>query len=121
MAIEVELSTGALQIKIAALEQRIIGAEYDMARTLIAWQRDDMKRTYPFLRDVSPFSVSTVIWPRSRTWKKGSGGGRARPRRRVTRVRRAPGAPPRPILRPVLFEMLKARISTLCQEIWKWP
>lgn len=117
--IHIEALTGGA--KLIELENNILGLYQEMDRMLIAWQRDDMNRKYPFLRNVSLTSASTVIYPRSRTWKRTQRSKFGKARTRRVRVRRAPGAPKRPILRPVLLDMLKARVTAMVQDVVKWP
>jgi hypothetical protein len=87
-----------------------------------AWQREDMNRTYPEVRVLNPYVVETSIFPRSRRVRRkeerSSSGGREKKRRRVVASRS--GGSQRPILRPVLMEMLCERMSKMLKEGATW-
>ena len=114
--IEVE-DPAPLMDKFYQAEVRIISLEQEVGRVMFDWQREDMKRKY-LSAEVGPFFASTMVYPRSRTWRKpGQKGGARAVRKRVARARAASS---KPILRPELFDKLKDRMVTMCEEALKW-
>jgi hypothetical protein len=95
----------------------------EMAKELTAWQRDDMKRTYPNTKQEDETTVSTEIWPRSRVSEGHKPNTTSARRVRVY-------APPRggqrvtsstrPILRSELFATLCDRMSVLLNRVLTW-
>jgi len=104
-----------------------ISGDSEMSHELARWQVEDMHRKYPNTTVPDPWSVFTLIWPRSRKSKphrphiigfKRGPYGRGLPRL----VRPHHGVPTahRPILRPVLFERLVERMGVMMAEKLKW-
>jgi hypothetical protein len=95
---------GRLQKMIDQLQVVPVPAE------LTAWQREDMKRKNPITDIINPTTAETRIWPRGRTVRQ------LKTRQRITsQRRRAPGK--HPILRPILFDMLRERGRLLLRAI----
>jgi hypothetical protein len=71
---------------------------------------EDMKRKNPITDIINPTTAETRIWPRGRTVRQ------LKTRQRITsQRRRAPGK--HPILRPILFDMLRERGRLLLRAI----
>jgi hypothetical protein len=93
----------------------------EIAKELTAWQRDDMKRTYPNTKQEDEKTATTEIWPRSRVSDKPRATGEKR-----VRVFAPPRGGPRvasstrPILRSELFKTLCNRMSELLNRAVTW-
>ena len=99
-----------------------IGGNSAMSLELFNWQAEDMRRQFPEVEEPDPWTAVAHIYPRSRKERvRQPAHTRARRMRRpLLRVRRqSPGAK-RPILRPILFERLCARMQTLMEEKLTW-
>jgi hypothetical protein len=106
--------------QLGELQDNVLRLPQKMPETFVDWQRDDMNRKFPNVEG-GGFSISTMIYPRSRLTRlrKGKTGGKqARRRARVAAGR--PGAK-RPILRPELFDQLRQRMVDMLKEICVWP
>ena len=104
-------------IETTAIEDRIIKMQNTLQTVpvpaeLTAWQVDDMKRKHPNTEVLNATAARTRIWPRGRTQAQRAAG----PQRR--RVVRAAGK--HPILRPVLYDKLVARMQALVRREVKW-
>jgi hypothetical protein len=95
----------------------------EIAKELTAWQRDDMRRTYPNTKQPDEKTATTEIWPRSRV-SEGHQPNAARGKR--VRVYAPPRGGPRvasstrPILRAELFTTLCDRMAELLNRVLTW-
>ncbi len=108
----VEVDSAAAQQRIAAIIENIDTLPDRMEAELVAWQREDMKRQRPNASRPDAWSVTTLIWPRSRTSMA------PRPSRLIRyrdAARRLIGR--RPILRPELLEALRARMRAMLHDV----
>jgi hypothetical protein len=101
-----------------------IGGDSAMSLELFNWQAEDMRRQFPEVEEPDPWTAVAHIYPRSRKDRPHQP---ARPHARARRARRpllrirrqSPGAK-RPILRPILFDRLCARMQRLMEEKLTW-
>lgn len=116
-----------MQIQIRDVGHQIIPDQ------LMAWQREDMKRQYPFATMPNFVSAETSIWPRSRTYERVHKKREARVRRfrkpmsalpRITGTfgmgKQFTATSRRPILRPELFDKLCERMEEVLAVNLKW-
>jgi hypothetical protein len=105
----------------------VLASEQDdnsVAGEFVKWQSDDMNRKYPNLSRPDQYTSYTIIWPRSRLSGqrptirtiRGMRVAIRNPRPQNTVMRRSS----RPILRPELFEKLRARMIELLQRVGRW-
>jgi hypothetical protein len=110
-----------MQIQIRDVGHEIIPEQ------LMTWQREDMKRQYPFATLPNYVSAETSIWPRSRTYERTHKKRmtrealfkRSKSLSAMPRLKGIPGAH-RPILRPALFTKLVERMSEMLAVNLKW-
>jgi hypothetical protein len=130
LMLSLQLDTEPLERDIDNMLMQLTQLPSEMADQLTAWQREDMKRTFPNTVMPDAQTVETDIWPRSRTPSKHLQTGHPRGRPIGRRLASAPigrrplqGKPApstRPILRESLFDMLDARMRALLDAIrWK--
>ena len=92
---------------------------------LMTWQREDMKRQYPFVTAPNYVSAETSIWPRSRTYERTHKKRESRerlfkkPLGAMPRFKGTPGVH-RPILRPALYKTLCERMAEMLLVNLKW-
>lgn len=107
--------------QLQSLQDNITGLDSKLGDTFMDWQRDDMNRKFPRM-DGGLRSVSTFIYPRSRLQRrKGSGKSNGKQVRKRSRVVAGRPGSTRPILRPILFDKLKARMNDMLKEAAQWP
>ena len=112
-SIQFELDSVNAQARLSDMIDKIEHTAVDvMPVEVVEWQEQDMKRTVPNL-DVQGWTVSTLIWPRSRLAmvkrKRAKFGG-------PTRVARGLRA----ILRPELFQALRDRMRGMLNIELTW-
>lgn len=128
--LELEIKTEAVEKRLETMLNHIeTFGHTDMAQGLHDWQVEDMHRKYPATDTTQvsedEISVSTEIFPRSRTYEQ------THPHRHkpaVPRAKPALSSMPRlikttfkhPILRSALYDMLVTRMSALLSEKLKW-
>jgi hypothetical protein len=115
MSFEVKVDAVDFLNSLAQIEQQVFDLQTELPREFEAWQREDMNRKYPHYQ-LGTLSVTTSVWPRSR---RPSARRNAGPKGR--KVRKAVSRPgiKRPILRPVLVDMLMARMVAMCAKALK--
>lgn len=112
------------------IQIRDVGHEI-IPQQLIEWQREDMHRQFTNVdSDQEYVSWFTLIWPRSRTYQGKPGtfvgkGVRRRHRKPLSARPRLIGGgaakhSTRPILRPVLFQQLRDRMSEMLSVNLSW-
>ena len=115
MPFEVQVDAVDFLNTLARIEQQVFDLQTELPREFEAWQRDDMHRKFPHYQ-TGTLSVTTSVWPRSR---KPSARRNAGPKgRRLRKALSRPGVQ-RPILRPILIEMLKDRMVAMCMKALK--
>lgn len=124
--INFEIDTSKVEALVGGMSERVqsLGRGY-VEPELIAWQQEDMHRRFPNVEVESLFAVTTLIWPRSRTYDE-------RHKHQVARrvVRRPLASMPRlkgvartmhrPILRPALFDRLIERMGAMMEKNLAW-
>jgi hypothetical protein len=117
-----------LEAKIAEYHTQIRNLHDQVPQQMLAWQREDMRRSNPNLSiESTPASTAatTLIWPRSRLSDQ-AGNKRRGPRRHQPKQYLPANAGPgmqsrRPILRAELLEKLFDRMRALAAKAMKWP
>jgi len=115
---QITLDAAAADARLAAMINKL--QKLPLADELTAWQREDMKRRFPEIQDVTPTSATTLIHTHTRG--RGSARGRAN-RRQRSQGKKAPRPiirSKRPILRPELFDRLCARMVAMLTRELKW-
>lgn len=106
--LDVHFDTSAIAGKLDALFERMAGLDNALPEELAAWQRDDMNRQRPVIERPMRLAARTTIWPTSRRLLA----------RRILALRRMGSR--RPILRPELYDALRARMRELLQTTVAW-
>jgi hypothetical protein len=112
MGFEILIETWAIEERIEKMQAKL--QVVPVPAELTAWQTEDMNRKHPITEVINPTTAETRIWPRGRTTRQ------LRTRQRIIsrRVQRMPGK--RPILRPELFNVLRARMNLMMTREIKW-
>jgi len=125
MAFDILIDTYAIEGRVEGMIEKL--KVVPVPAELTAWQREDMRRRFPYTEVINPTAARTLIYPRSRRtagWLQTKRP--PRPRKPVMRGKaKRIGRPilpasSRPILRPELFEQLRARMRDMMQREIKW-
>jgi hypothetical protein len=117
--IEIKVDTAPMLARVDNMLADVEGFYGEIFIDFVAWQEQDMKRTFPSITPDPPDSVHTMIYPRSRALKWRRRGKRLRKGSRIVRPKPQRGAQ-RPILRPELFDRLQDRMGQLLIDKVKW-
>src|SRR5262245_49771479 len=103
------------------------GTNSTINEQFVEWQEEDMKRKYANLEFPDDMMAMTRIWPRSRLAMRGQRqkrqtSARGRPKRAAPVIVRRGRVVfrARPILRPILFNMLRERMRRLLDRTMPW-
>lgn len=118
MTFSIEVDDTKLLRNIDGMLQNLKGLEHQLPQTFLEWQHEDMNRKWPFIHNQTGLSVTTLIYPRSRTWGQRNKGRGIRQVARA-RVRRRRGGK-KPILRPELVTVLMQRMLDMLKRAVKW-
>ena len=113
---EVKVNSEKLLKQFDDMQKRVADLDQKLPEVFLDWQREDMNRKFPKVDERGALSVTTLVYPRSRTKRVRLKGARnkGKPLRRVAVSLH------RPILRPVLVEKLFNRMIEMCKEAIAW-
>jgi len=122
MSFEVKVESEKLLQQFEDMQKRVAELDQGVPQVLLDWQSEDMNRKFPTVDEKisgldASVSVTTMVYPRSRRVRPVRKGlGKATRRKQARRVLGGK----RPILRPVLVEMLFRRMVAKCKEAIQW-